>query len=363
MDRATLAARTCGLAALVRWHGGCHPYGRAEREQKSSPEEAASFYKQVTGPLWPLSSLPHRHSGTASTRESQVAAEFGGRKTGGSHNPTRDHRQSAARPGWPAAGAGKGVAARRDHYECLSVKRTNRSELRHVLSRAQEPSVSRPFATEAALVETLATAIRRGCPPGWSLLREVDAGVGVADLVLASKPAAVADLRLLRSVPTRLAPLFSATTARKVRSLQAFMASTGMSRPSALRVLGTLAASGLAERDGETVQLRAASAAPFKHVIAIEAKLYDWGRALTQAYRNRQFATQSWVVLDAHSSVSKVAIDAFKQAGVGLAACSSTGEIDFYVKATTMRPVSPQRLWVAQAVLARSHRQALRPLR
>lgn len=195
------------------------------------------------------------------------------------------------------------------------------------------------------------------------MLREVDAGVGVADLVLASKPEAVADLRLLRSVPTRLAPLFASTTARKVGSIQAFMASTGMSRPAALRVLGDLAEPGLVQRDGETVQLRAASAAPFKHVVAIEAKLYDWGRALTQAYRNRQFATQSWVVLDAHYSVSKVAIDAFKQAGVGLAACSITGQLHFYVKARTMRPVSSQRLWVAQAVIARSQRQALRPLR
>jgi len=191
----------------------------------------------------------------------------------------------------------------------------------------------------------------------------MDAGVGVADLVLASKPEAVADLRLMRRVPTRLAPLFAPTTARTVRSIQAFMASTGMSRPAALRVLGDLALPSLVQRDGETVQLRAASAAPFKHVVAIEAKLYDWGRALTQAYRNRQFATQSWVVLDAHYSVSKVAIDTYMHAGVGLAACSTTGQLRFYVKARTMRPVSLQRSWVAQAVIARSQRQALRPLR
>lgn len=136
-----------------------------------------------------------------------------------------------------------------------------------------------------------------------------------------------------------------------------------MSRPSALRVLGDMIVPGLAQRRGEAVQLRAVSAAPFKHVVAIEAKLYDWGRALTQAYRNRQFATQSWVVLDAHYSVSKVAVDAFRKAGVGLAACSTTGQLRFYVEARTMRPVSLQRSWVAQAVIARSQRQTLRPLR
>lgn len=243
------------------------------------------------------------------------------------------------------------------------MKKTNRSQLEHLLIDAERSGGSRPFATEAALVETLATAIRRGCPPGWSLLREMDAGVGVADIVLASRPAEAADLRLLRRVPTRLAPLFASTTARKVRSIQAFMASTGMSRSTALRALGQLDGLGLVQRDGETVRLRAATDVPFRHVVAIEAKLYDWGRALTQAYRNRQFATQSWVVLDAHYSTSKVAIDAFKQAGVGLASCSITGQLHFYVKARTMRPVSPQRLWVAQAVLARSQRQALKPLR
>lgn len=243
------------------------------------------------------------------------------------------------------------------------MKRTNRIHVGHIHIGAPEASRTKPFATEAALVEAFVTAIRRGCPEGWSLLREMDAGVGVADLVLATKPEAAADLRLLRRVPPRLAPLFAPTTARRVRSLQAFMASTGMSRPSAVRVLGDLALSGLALRDGETVQLRAASAVPFKHVVAIEAKLHDWGRALTQAYRNRQFATQSWVVLDAHYSVSEVATDAFKQAGVGLAACSTTGQLRFYVKARTMRPVSLQRSWVAQAVIARSRRQALKPLR
>lgn len=195
------------------------------------------------------------------------------------------------------------------------------------------------------------------------MLREMDAGVGVADLVLVSKPELIADLRRLRSVPPRLAPLFAPITARRVSSIQDFMATTGMSRPAALRALGELAARRLAFRDGDKIQLRAASASPFKHVIAIEAKLHDWGRALTQAYRNRQFATQSWAVLDAHYAVTKLAANAFRRAGVGLATCSATGRLRFYVMAKTSRPVSDQRSWVAQAVIAHSLRQSLKPLR
>jgi hypothetical protein len=255
------------------------------------------------------------------------------------------------------------VATKRDQQTWLSVKQTKRNDTGYVHSSVPESGGTKPFATEAALVEAFATAIRRRCPKGWSLLREMDAGVGVADLVLAPGPEAVADLRLLRRVPPRLAPLFAPTTARRVRSIQDFMTTTGMSRPTALRALGDLALLGLVLRDGEAVQLCTALAAPFKHVVAIEAKLHAWGRALTQAYRNRQFATQSWVVLDAHYSVSKGAIDAFKKAGVGLVACSTTGQLCFYVKARTRRPVSHQRSWVAQAVIARSQRQALKPLR
>lgn len=240
---------------------------------------------------------------------------------------------------------------------------SKRNDRRFIDIGAPKQSRTKSFATESALVETFVTAIRRRCPVGWYLLREVDAGVGVADLVLTPEPDPVTDLQWLSRIQPRLAPLLAPTIASQVSSIQTFMATTGMSRASALRALASLSSLGLAVRDGETVQLRSASIAPFKHVVAIEAKLHAWGRALTQAYRNRQFATQSWVVLDAHCTVSTVAIEAFKQAGVGLATCSTTGQLRFYVKARTMHPVSLQRSWVAQSVIARSQRQILRPLR
>ena len=227
-----------------------------------------------------------------------------------------------------------------------------------------EQTRSRPFASEANLVEAFVRTLRRGCPPGWSLLREIDAGVGIADLVLVPKPVrARADLSLLRRVPPRLAPLLSPSAARRVRSVQTFMQSTGMSRVSAARVLRDMGQTRLASREGDAVHLRSVTAAPFKQVVVIEAKLHDWGRALTQAYRNRQFATQSWVVLDAHYPVSELAIEAFRQAQVGLVTCSSEGKLVFHAPGKTMRAASDQRFWVAQATIARSPRQVLRPLR
>jgi hypothetical protein len=223
---------------------------------------------------------------------------------------------------------------------------------------------TRAFASEANLVESFVKALRRGAPQGWSLMREIDAGVGIADLILVpalDRPSP--SQRLLRTVPLRLAPLLAPTTSRKVVSVSAFMSQTGMSRSSALKAVGALAAIGLARREGDLVELKAVTEAPYKDVVAIEAKLRDWGRALTQAYRNRQFATQSWVVLDAHYPLSELALAAFKQANVGLATCSTEGDLRIRVAAKTKCPSSKQRMWTAQALIARSFRQALRPLK
>ncbi len=223
---------------------------------------------------------------------------------------------------------------------------------------------TRGFASEANLVEALIKVLRRGAPQGWSLMREVDAGVGIADLVLVPTLRGISHTqRLLRRVPLRLAPLLAPNTSRKVASVSAFMRQTGMSRSSALKAVRDLTAIGLARREGALVELKAVKEAPYKDVIAIEAKLRDWGRALTQAYRNCQFATQSWVVLDEHYPLSELALTAFKRANVGLATCSTEGNLRIRVAAKTKRPNSPQRMWTAQAVIARSPRQALRPLK
>lgn len=252
----------------------------------------------------------------------------------------------------------------RVQQEASPVNRSNLPSTKRPGAALLEQTRSRPFASEADLVETFVRTLRWGCPRGWSLLREIDAGVGIADLVLVPRPVcARADLTLLRRVPPRLAPLLSPSTARRVRSVQTFMQSTGMSQVSATRVLRDMGQARLASREGDTIQLHSVTAAPFKHVVVIEAKLYDWGRALTQAYRNRQFATQSWVVLDAHYPVSQVATEAFRQAQVGLVTCSTNGELIFHATGKTMPAESAQRFWVAQATISRSPRQVLRPLR
>lgn len=231
-------------------------------------------------------------------------------------------------------------------------------------SRSGVPPRSVPFWSEEALVAEFGRALRKGAPDGWSLLREVNAGVGVADLILVQKPTVKgSDLRQARAIPLRLAALLDPGVAPRIGSMSDFMMATGMPRSAALRTVRELTAARVARRHGEELVIRGLEALPFSNVVAIEAKLRDWKRALTQAYRNRQFATQSWVVLDGHYSVSELALDSFRKAHIGLATCSTLGRLEILVHTDTMPPSSRTRTWAAQAMIARSNRQALRPLK
>jgi hypothetical protein len=63
-----------------------------------------------------------------------------------------------------------------------------------------------------------------------------------------------------------------------------------------------------------------------KEVIALEAKLSDWRRAIYQAYRNTTFARRSYVVLPERvARRAEKNPDVFGNYGVGLCACGDRG--------------------------------------
>ena len=65
---------------------------------------------------------------------------------------------------------------------------------------------------------------------------------------------------------------------------------------------------------------------PFNINIAIEAKLKDWRRALSQAYRYRWFADYSYVVIDEYYCKRAIKnLDLFEKYNVGLASISTAG--------------------------------------
>src|SRR5581483_1123866 len=81
-------------------------------------------------------------------------------------------------------------------------------------------SRSVPFRSEKDLTQAFVSVLRRSTPGSWALLREIDAGVGVADLILVeSQRARQAELRLLRRVFLRLAPLLAPVVASRLTSV------------------------------------------------------------------------------------------------------------------------------------------------
>lgn len=183
---------------------------------------------------------------------------------------------------------------------------------------------------------------------------EVDAGVGVADLVLSKRAARSTEgLRSLGSVPPRLAVLLSREVGSSIKNWQALATSMGTSEAATQRVITQLTAAGVAKKSQNSLDLFTVKTPPFERLIAVEAKLSDWQRVLIQAYRNLQFADESWVVLD-HAFIRPAIaqLDRFKVAGVGLASIDCGRGLFIHHAAMPQGPMSLGKRWQAQAVLA-----------
>ena len=89
------------------------------------------------------------------------------------------------------------------------------------------------------------------------------------------------------------------------------------------------------------------------YICAIEAKLRNWKKALSQAVRHLDYANQSWVLLD--SACLRPAIQnikEFRRLNVGLASMSSDGNVEYHYVPKIRRPHSDPRLWQANAIIA-----------
>lgn len=76
----------------------------------------------------------------------------------------------------------------------------------------------------------------------------------------------------------------------------------------------------------------------FQKIVGIEAKLKNWQRALTQAYRYKHFSNCVYVVLDEHYARPAIkAIDEFKRFNVGLVSISET-ELTVHFTSTENEP-------------------------
>lgn len=201
-----------------------------------------------------------------------------------------------------------------------------------------------------ALVSRLQSSLNRT----WRIEVEVDAGVGVADVVVFRRqPRTNREIDVLARVPPRLAPLLDPTTSVCIHTYVELAVALGIPKLGAQRVERQLRQLGLFNGRAPG-KLASVKRSPFENIIAIEAKLSDWSRALVQAYRNRQFADESWVVLDHRYHQAALAqLERFERAGVGLASVDTQKNLFIHLLATASPAMSATKRWHAEAALAR----------
>jgi hypothetical protein len=222
------------------------------------------------------------------------------------------------------------------------------------MDRPRNLKQSEQFDTEAQLVAVLLSRLRSSRNRSYRIEMELDAGVGLADIVLYKRqPRTTREIQVLAAIPPRLAPLLDPLTACNIQSCEDLAAALGLLKPAAQRVLRQLQQLGLFN-GRPSGSLTSVKISPFETVIAVEAKLSDWSRALVQAYRNRQFADESWVVLDHRYYKAALAhLERFERSGVGLASLDVTGNLYIHCSAPSAPAMSSTKRWHAQAALAR----------
>jgi hypothetical protein len=212
------------------------------------------------------------------------------------------------------------------------------------------------FGSEEKLVDTfegIASIMLDGATR--RTLREFECGDGIADLVAFDLRRGWEKSLDLADIHPRWAYLLRVLPYRKSFSLSEFTEISGFSRARASSALRQYEELGYCEPRERDAWVKFRQPSPLVNKIhAIEAKLRNWRRALAQAIRYQDYATQSWVLLDTSAVNSAISnIDEFKKYGIGLASISVNGDITYFCKPTTNKAKWEQRFWQANAVIAR----------
>ena len=190
---------------------------------------------------------------------------------------------------------------------------------------------SKMFETEENLVvssiphcETLTSASSKGTRENTVVLREVNVGFGIADIVVVEHtPCSYQQQVLLKHDIS----IYKVIEKQGKYSVPDIIESTRLNKQQvniSLNKLGDLGY--ITWSCPKTVELVKKYESTIRDVVAIEAKLKDWKRALNQAYRYKWFASRSYVLLDnAHLKPAIKNLNAFQTLGVGLMSLDLAG--------------------------------------
>jgi hypothetical protein len=160
----------------------------------------------------------------------------------------------------------------------------------------------------------------------------------------------------LSNVPTRWLYALTRLPLETPVTAKSFAAEYGVSESKAAEVLNAYAKASYCELsvfDRSWVKRRDPSVIA-ERIVAIEAKLRNWRRALYQAVQYASFASECWVVMDKHHLPSiSVHIDEFERRGIGLLGLSQNAEVEFVSAAVRRLPRMPERFWQANAEISK----------
>jgi hypothetical protein len=217
------------------------------------------------------------------------------------------------------------------------------------------------FESEAALVQAAKEIVAPSLGRVYGLADEFDCNDGIADLVLYRLRQNGPHGKGLQLLSPRWAAALYALPYRSSFTVDWFGEVNLVSKRRALLALREYESAGFCEpmsKKGVWIKIR--QPRPFaSQIYAIEAKLRDWRRALSQAARYRAFAHQAWVLLDdASINPALVHLDRFVGLNVGLASISTDGEIHRHHSPEKRLPSDPWRFWYANVLIARATTQS-----
>jgi hypothetical protein len=212
------------------------------------------------------------------------------------------------------------------------------------------------FDTEEQLVNLLEEIYGSSKSERWVWIREFSTSSGIVDLMGIDLTSPATDFASLGQIPPKWAYALYSLPCEAPFTPEQLAALANVTPASARSILRTFRHSGFCEQTAQGgAWIKTAQPEPVAtRIVAVEAKLRDWRRALYQATQHAAYASHSWVVLDmAALPNARRHVHEFSVRGVGLAGLSLDGDLDVVTEATARSPRLRSQYWQANAEIAR----------
>lgn len=223
-------------------------------------------------------------------------------------------------------------------------------------SRSSVTESSVRFSSEAQLISAVWELFSNPASDSWAWLRELNSPSGIADLVAVSLTKGWQQHLSIGNVPPRwLYPLKSLPIGEEFDGKE-FALRFGISHSCANSLLTAFARAGYCDYQPVPRRwMKIRDPIPVAdRIVAVEAKLRNWRRALYQAVQYASYAFEAWVVLDGASLHSaSIHVDEFEKRGIGLMGLTAKGHSEILAAPNARPPRSQERFWHANAEIAR----------